>query len=93
MTKQYKSSQCCRNWGWAELEPGRDPSKGKKLPDPYGVLPLRDGQDLKQKMTLASHLKHEEGPVNFLFSKRESLGLRPGLRDAAVGGEGFLEEV
>lgn len=42
-------------------------------------------------MTLASHLKHGEGPVNFLFSKRGSLGLRPGLRDATAGGEGFLE--
>lgn len=48
--------------GWGLRQAGKA-STGKEGFDPYWVLPLRDGQDFKQKVTLASHFKKREGPV------------------------------
>lgn len=78
--------------GWAELESGRDPSKGKKLPDPYGVLPLRDGQDFKRKVTLASHLKHGEGPNSqFPVFQKIIIGAPAGFEGCRRGKEGSAQ--
>lgn len=66
------------------LKPGRGVSRGKGF-DPYEVLPLRGGQDFKQKKTSASHLKQRRAnTVNLQFSKRQSLRPRLGLKNVAA---------